>query len=95
MSGEDLSERWKREAAANEIRAKKVRKIALIVGGVLLVGGVAALMLGLGPGNKTRECRERGVKYYVGVGSYPTLANGAEADPIISDMCSRNSEAFR
>ena len=39
-------------------------------------------------------CQQRGVKYFNGIGSFPALSDGRNAEAVARERCSRTTSAF-
>jgi hypothetical protein len=58
----------------------------------------ASTVTGASGGSDVSACVDRGVKYFKGIGSYPTLSSppnaGRSAEDVATERCNRTTTAF-
>lgn len=69
---------------------KKISLASVLVTLAIVVAVVIGLLLFLG----RRTCQDRGEDHFKEIGSWPTLSDGRRASEVVTERCSRTSDAF-
>ncbi|HAG8813111.1 TPA: hypothetical protein GE287_24150 [Escherichia coli] len=63
---------------------------------ICVMAFLGALLVGCNESNKkeVESCIERGVQYFIEIGSYPKLSDGRDAVKVATERCNRTITAF-